>query len=330
MLLLAIHCVFTAAAFCFLLPSLVIAFNLDTSHVIRKHGEQGSLFGFSMTMHRQINPDKRMLLIGAPKAKALGIQEAKITGGLYQCELSQPDCQRIDFDSEEDIRVENKEDQWMGVTVQSQGPGGKIVTCAHRYQTRLFANTPQESLDITGRCYVLSQDLTIDTSSDEDGGSWNFCQGRARGHEMFGSCQQGLAATFTKDYHYVVFGAPGAYNWKGIVRVEQKNNTLLEMGVYDDGPYEVGDESLLSSDLVPVPANSYLGFSLDSGHSLWKSRGLTVVAGAPRANHSGAVVLLRKEAEGAARLSVVHTLHGPGLGSCFGYDLAVVDLNHDG
>lgn len=330
MLLLTTHCPLQAAAFYFLLPTWVIAFNLDTSHVIRKHGEQGSLFGFSMTMHRQTNPDKRMLLIGAPKARALGVQEAQVTGGLYKCDLSQPECQRVDFDSEEDVRVENKEDQWMGVTVQSQGPGGKIVTCAHRYQRRLFANTPQESLDITGRCYVLSQDLTIDTSSDEDGGGWNFCQGRARGHEMFGSCQQGLAATFTKDYHYVVFGAPGAYNWKGVVRVEQKNNTLLEMGVYDDGPYEVGDESLLSADLVPVPANSYLGFSLDSGHSILKGRGLTVVAGAPRANHSGAVVLLRKEAEGSARLSVVHTLHGPGLGSCFGYDLTVVDLNHDG
>ncbi|KAK7939569.1 hypothetical protein WMY93_002895 [Mugilogobius chulae] len=282
-------------------------------------------------MHRQIHPDKRVLLIGAPKAKALGNQEAKITGGLYKCELTQAnDCERIDFDTEEDIRVENKEDQWMGVTVQSQGPGGKIVTCAHRYQRRLFVNTLQESLDITGRCYVLSQDLTIDTSSDEDGGNWNFCQGRARGHEMFGSCQQGLAAAFTKDYHYVVFGAPGAYNWKGIVRVEQKNNTFLEMGIYDDGPYEVGDENLLNSDLVPLPANSYLGFSLDSGHSIMRNRDLTVVAGAPRANHSGAVALLKKEVEGSTRLSVVHTLQGPGLGSSFGYDLAVVDLNRDG
>lgn len=45
----------------------------------------------------------------------------------------------------------------------------------------------------------------------------------------------------------------------GIVRVEQKNNTLLEMGVYDDGPYEVGDEHLLNPELVPLPANSYLG-----------------------------------------------------------------------
>lgn len=41
--------------------------------------------------------------------------------------------------------------------------------------------------------------------------------------------------------------------------MEQKNNTLFEMGIYDDGPYEVGDERLLNSNLVPLPANSYLG-----------------------------------------------------------------------
>lgn len=77
-------------------------------------------------------------------------------------------------------------------------------------------NTNQELRDVTGRCYVLSQDLTINDNSDEDGGDWMFCNGRNRGHERFGSCQQGLSATFTKDYHYLVFGAPGAYNWKGI------------------------------------------------------------------------------------------------------------------
>lgn len=31
------------------------------------------------------------------------------------------------------------------------------------------------------------------------------------------------------------------------------------MEMYDDGPYEVGDEHLSDPDLVPVPANSYLG-----------------------------------------------------------------------
>uniref|UniRef100_A0AAR2IPG4 Integrin alpha-2 domain-containing protein n=1 Tax=Pygocentrus nattereri TaxID=42514 RepID=A0AAR2IPG4_PYGNA len=309
------------------------AFNLDTQNVLRKNGDSGSLFGFSIALHRQLQPaDKRILLIGAPRAKALANQGANITGGLYSCDITtqRDDCDRIEFDNDADVRVENKENQWMGVTVQSQGPGGKIVTCAHRYQRRLFVNTPQESRDITGRCYVLSQDLSIDSQSDEDGGNWKFCEGRARGHERFGACQQGVAATFTKDYHYVIFGAPGAYNWKGIVRVEQKNNTLLEMGFYDDGPYEVGDESRLESDLVPVPANSYLGFSLDSGHSITEKGKLIVVSGAPRANHSGAVILLKKAGEVSTMLSPEHILEGPGLASSFGYDVAVVDLNGDG
>uniref|UniRef100_A0A8C5C4Y8 Integrin subunit alpha 6 n=1 Tax=Gadus morhua TaxID=8049 RepID=A0A8C5C4Y8_GADMO len=327
--LVALYVAFTS--FWLQLPG-ALAFNLDVHNVIRKQGEPGSLFGFSLAMHRQLNPDKRMLLIGAPRARALGNQRANITGGLYKCELTLAlqDCERIQFDNEEDVRTENKENQWMGVTVQSQGPGGKIVTCAHRYQRRLNVNTLQESRDITGRCYMLSQDLSIDTTNDEDGGNWKFCEGRARGHERFGSCQQGLAATFTKDYHYVVFGAPGAYNWKGIVRMEQKNNTLLEMGIYDDGPFEVGDENLLDPDLVPVPANSYLGFSLDSGHTLTRGPGVTIVAGAPRAHHSGAVVLLRKESEGSTRLSPEFILQGPGLASSFGYDVTVVDLNGDG
>lgn len=53
-----------------------------------------------------------------------------------------------------------------------------------------------------------------------------------------------------------------------------------------------------------------------------------MVAGAPRANHSGAVVLLKK---GESRnLLEQYTLEGEGLASSFGYDLAVLDLNMDG
>lgn len=37
------------------------AFNLDPASVVRRDGEPGSLFGFSMTMHRQLQPvDKAM------------------------------------------------------------------------------------------------------------------------------------------------------------------------------------------------------------------------------------------------------------------------------
>uniref|UniRef100_A0A8D0GW59 Integrin subunit alpha 6 n=1 Tax=Sphenodon punctatus TaxID=8508 RepID=A0A8D0GW59_SPHPU len=230
---------------------LASAFNLDTDNVIKWSGDQGSLFGFSLAMHRQLEPqEKRLLLVGAPREKALPSQQANRTGGLYSCDITSPEtsCTRVIFDDQADPEKESKEDQWMGVTVRSQGPGGKVVTCAHRYEKRQNVNTNQETRDIIGRCYMLSQDLTMD---EED---WGFCSGRLRGHEKFGSCQQGVAATFTRDYHYVVFGAPGTYNWKGMVRAEQKNQTFYDMDIFEDGPYEVGDESL-----IPVPANSYLG-----------------------------------------------------------------------
>ncbi|XP_061879880.1 integrin alpha-6-like isoform X3 [Entelurus aequoreus] len=309
------------------------AFNLDTEEVVRKNGEANSLFGFSLAMHRQLEPnDKRILLVGAPKASALNRQVAKVTGGLFSCDMSSSSqgCDRVNFDNEEDVKKESKENQWMGVTVKSQGPGGKVVTCAHRYQRRTNVKTKLESRDIIGRCYVLSQDLKIDPYSSDEGGNWHFCDSRPRGHEMFGSCQQGLSATFDRDYHYIIFGAPGAYNWKGVVRLEQKNDTLLELGIYDDGPFEAGDENEKNPDLVPAAPNSYLGFSLDSGSSLTKKGQLTVVAGAPRANHSGSVVMLKKGPETSNNLLHEYTLDGEGLASSFGYDLAVLDLNGDG
>ncbi|XP_030344545.1 integrin alpha-6 isoform X1 [Strigops habroptila] len=313
-----------------LLPGLAGAFNLDTDNVISRRGEPGSLFGFSLAMHRQLQPqEKRLLLVGAPREKAFPAQQANRTGGLYSCDITSPNgrCTRVVFDEETDPKMESKEDQWMGVTVQSQGPGGNVVTCAHRYEKRQYVNTVQETRDIIGRCYVLSQDLTI--KDDMDNGVWSFCDGRLRGHEKFGSCQQGVAATFTRDYHYIVFGAPGTYNWKGVVRAEQKNQTFYDLGIFDDGPYEVGDESRQDKNLVPVPANSYLGFSLDSGKGIVSQDEMTFVSGAPRANHSGAVVLLKKEKNQRA-LSLEHMFEGEGLASSFGYDVAVVDLNSDG
>uniref|UniRef100_A0A8C2WF85 Integrin subunit alpha 6 n=1 Tax=Cyclopterus lumpus TaxID=8103 RepID=A0A8C2WF85_CYCLU len=309
------------------------AFNLDTENVLQHTGDKGSLFGFSLAMHQQVDPeDKRMLLVGAPRAKRLWNQKSEVTGGLYKCSITSHSmkCDRVDFDNHEDTEKESKENQWMGVSVNSQGPGGKIVTCAHRYKRRARVNTDLESRDIIGRCYVLSQSLTINPSSSEEGGSWHFCESRPRGHEMFGSCQQGLSATFDKDYHYIIFGAPGAYDWRGVVRLEQKNESFIEMDIFDDGPFEVGDEDEKNPALVPAPPNSYLGFSLASGMGLTKKGQLTVVSGAPRANHSGSVVLLKKGDDTTNILLEEFTLEGEGLASSFGYDVAVLDLNADG
>lgn len=47
----------------------------------------------------------------------------------------------------------------------------------------------------------------------------------------------------------------------GVVRLEQKNETFLMEGIFDDGPFETGDENKKDPALVPAPPNSYLGNS---------------------------------------------------------------------
>nr|AAA16600.1 alpha-7 integrin [Mus musculus domesticus] len=302
-----------------------IAFNLDVMGAIRKEGEPGSLFGFSVALHRQLQPrPQSWLLVGAPQALALPGQQANRTGGLFACPLSleETDCYRVDIDRGANVQKESKENQWLGVSVRSQGAGGKIVTCAHRYESRQRVDQALETRDVIGRCFVLSQDLAI--RDELDGGEWKFCEGRPQGHEQFGFCQQGTAATFSPDSHYLVFGAPGTYNWKGLLFVTNIDSSDPDQLVY---------KTLDPADRLTGPAgdltlNSYLGFSIDSGKGLMRSEELSFVAGAPRANHKGAVVILRKDS--ATRLIPEVVLSGERLTSGFGYSLAVTDLNNDG
>lgn len=325
------------AGICYLLGTLLagllspgaVAFNLDVMGALRKEGEPGSLFGFSVALHRQLQPrPQSWLLVGAPQALALPGQQANRTGGLFACPLSleETDCYRVDIDQGADVQKESKENQWLGVSVRSQGPGGKIVTCAHRYEARQRVDQILETRDVIGRCFVLSQDLAI--HDELDGGEWKFCEGRPQGHDQFGFCQQGAAAAFSPDSHYLLFGAPGTYNWKGTARVELCAQGSADLAHLDDGPYEAGGEKEQDPRLIPVPANSYFGFSIDSGKSLVRAEELSFVAGAPRANHKGAVVILRKDS--ASRLVPEVMLSGERLTSGFGYSLAVPDLNNDG
>uniref|UniRef100_A0A3P9BEQ8 Integrin subunit alpha 7 n=1 Tax=Maylandia zebra TaxID=106582 RepID=A0A3P9BEQ8_9CICH len=264
-----------------------------------------------------------VILVGAPRAAGQGKLTGSRPGALFRCPITpeEYDCERVDIDGDE-----SKHNQWLGVTVKSQGIGGKVVTCAHLYELRQRVNQSSETRDPIGRCYVLSEDLT--NRDDLDGGEWKFCEGRPQGHEQFGFCQQGLSVSFTPDKNFILFGAPGTYNWKGNMRVQLLNQTLLDLGIYDDGPYEVADEKQLNAQLIPVPYHSYLGFSVDSAMGIMSLGELTFVAGAPRANHTGAVVLLKKD--NVYRLVPQHIFWGEELASSFGYSVATTDLNSDG
>ncbi|KAK1804505.1 hypothetical protein P4O66_020513, partial [Electrophorus voltai] len=294
------------------------AFNLDEGTVLRKNGEAESLFGFSLAMHHQLRPtDQQSLLIGAPRAKALPIHKANITGGLYRCKFTMEtdDCERIAVDTEvvnPGDGEDHRENQWLGVRVRSQGPGGKVVVCAHRYQYWVHS-----SQLVLGRCFILGEDLNVEDTR-------TFCLNRPSDKVLFGYCQQGLSVAFTNDSNYIVFGAPGAYDWKGTVRMAPVEDFTLEF-------YETGYQNVFRGESIPLGLSSYLGFALDSGMNLLRKGEQIIVAGAPRSNLSGEVVLLRPQAwRGVKTLSVPHILTGPGLASSFGYSLAVLDLNADG
>ncbi|XP_043388492.1 integrin alpha-7 isoform X9 [Chelonia mydas] len=301
------------------------AFNLDGTDPLLKDGAGGSLFGFSVALHRQLRPEPASwMLVGAPQAPALPGQRANRTGGLYACPLTHEidDCWRVPIDEGVDLHKESKENQWLGVSVKSQGAGGKIATCAHLYESRNRVNQPLETRDVIGRCYVLSQDLTV--GEELDGGEWKFCEGRPQGHDRFGFCQQGVSAGFTADNHYILFGAPGTYNWKGLLFMTNVHSADPDQLVYKTA--EPGER--LPGTVGDVAQNSNLGFSVDSGKGLTQQNQLSFVTGAPRANHTGAVVILRRD--NVNRLVPEVILPGEQLTSSFGYAVAVVDLNSDG
>ncbi|XP_041846599.1 integrin alpha-6-like [Melanotaenia boesemani] len=309
---------------------IVGGFNLDTQNVLQRKGDPGTLFGFSVAFHQQLSPAKRnLLLVGAPRA--IHQNQVNVTGVVYWCDLSTTTerCQPIEFGNEEFLESKGINNQWMGVRVTSQGPGKNVMSCAHRYQQ--WSQSPSLSVPhlLTGQCYLLGDNLQV----GEEERTWRrvVCDyehltRRQKDHEWFGYCQQGHGASFAKDNQSLLFGAPGAYQWKGIVRMEVLDN----LHITSKDPRETGDIDQFNQKLIPLQRNSYLGFSIDSGMALIKKGDLTVVSGAPRGGYSGQVAFLKEDPEAQRNLSVKLVLSGPGLASSFGYDVAVVDLNSDG
>ncbi|XP_039976615.1 integrin alpha-6-like isoform X2 [Xiphias gladius] len=307
----------------------VAAFNLDTKNVLQKNGDPGSLFGFSVAFHQQLSPSrKNLLLVGAPRSKHQN--QVNVTGAVYQCDLTTTSehCQPIEFNSEEFLDSRGINGQWMGVRVTSQGPGQNVMTCAHRYQQ--WSPSPSVNVPrlVTGQCYLLGDDLKV----GKEERSWRrvVCDSehltrRHKNHEWFAYCQQGHGASFAKDNRSLLFGAPGAYQWKGIVHLEPLDN----LDILGEDPRETGDIDLFNPKLIPLQSNSYLGFSIDSGMALIRKGELTIVSGAPRGGDSGQVTFLKADPVAKRSLSVELVLSGPGLASSFGYDVAVVDFNDD-
>lgn len=289
------------------------AFNLDTRFLVVKEAwNPGSLFGYSVALHRQTEPQQRnLLLVGAPRDLAISDRFTNRTGAVYLCPLSahKNDCERMDITEKSNPGHHKIEDMWLGVTVASQGPAGRVLVCAHRY-TQVLWSGAEEQWRMVGKCYVRGNNLKLDHTDDWQTYHNEMCNSNTDYLET-GMCQLGTSGGFTKNTVY--FGAPGAYNWKG-------NSYMIQRKEWDLSEYSYKDEE--------DQGNLYIGYTVQVGSAILHPTNITIVTGAPRHRHMGAVFLLSQEVGGDLRRRQV--LEGTQVGSYFGSAIALADLNNDG
>uniref|UniRef100_A0AAV2KX47 VWFA domain-containing protein n=1 Tax=Knipowitschia caucasica TaxID=637954 RepID=A0AAV2KX47_KNICA len=135
-------------------------------------------------------------------------------------------------------------------------------------------------------------------------------QGRGFGLQM---AQAGFSSHVVKDG--ILLGAVGAYDWTGAVLKETKQGKVVppKSSYQDEFPEELKNHG------------AYLGYSLSS----LSSPGAQIyVAGAPRFNHTGKVLIFSLKNSG--NLSILHSLPGEQIGSYFGSVLLSLDVDDNG
>jgi integrin alpha 7 len=207
---------------------------------------------------------------------------------------------------------EIKNDQWLGVSVKSQRPGGKVVVCAHRYIQSSNLTLYHYGM---GLCYLLTNNLGVEEALEP-------CKGRPteKLHQQFGYCQVGTSLAMLDD-GFAVMGSPGPYTWRGTIFAQSVVGDFLEKDkIVYKGP--------LSDTPEPINKYSYLGMSVTGGR-FFDRKVLTYVSGAPRSNLVGQVFFFDKT-KSIEELGIHLIINGTQFGSSFGYEILAVDIDQDG
>lgn len=210
--------------------------------------------------------------------------------------------------------VVQRDNQWLGVSVKSQGPNGYALACAHRYMLKGYNYRWGQ-----GICYSLNKNLTLHRT-------WQPCLNRPvnMAHEEYGYCQVGTSSDISESSDIVV-GAPGPYTWRGTVFTNSINFSPKDDRTWYMAPVQ--------DDEAKVDKYSYLGMSVISGKFFNKQQ--YYVSGAPRSKDVGQVLIMTKQnaingKRGESTFKTDQIIDGEQIGSSFGYTLAKMDFNNDG
>ncbi|XP_062943660.1 integrin alpha-1 [Cynocephalus volans] len=123
--------------------------------------------------------------------------------------------------------------------------------------------------------------------------------------------QTGFSAHYSQDW--VMLGAVGAYDWNGTVVMQKANQIIIP----ENTTFKV--ESTKKNE----PLASYLGYTVNSATT---SGDVLYIAGQPRYNHIGQVVIYRME---NGDVKILQSLSGEQIGSYFGSVLTTIDIDKD-
>ncbi|ELW65712.1 Integrin alpha-1 [Tupaia chinensis] len=123
--------------------------------------------------------------------------------------------------------------------------------------------------------------------------------------------QTGFSAHYSQDW--VMLGAVGAYDWNGTVVMQKADQIIIP----ENTTFKV--ESTTKNE----PLASYLGYTVNSATV---SGDVLYIAGQPRYNHTGQVIVYRME---DGDIQILQALSGEQIGSYFGSVLTTVDIDKD-
>ncbi|KAM8819449.1 integrin alpha-2 [Rhynchonycteris naso] len=124
--------------------------------------------------------------------------------------------------------------------------------------------------------------------------------------------QVGFSADYSPENDILMLGAVGAYDWSGTIVQKTSHGHLIF-------PQQAFDQILQDRN-----HSSYLGYSVAA---ISTGKGVHFVAGAPRANYTGQIVLYRVDENG--NVTVIQAHRGDQIGSYFGSVLCSVDVDKD-